>query len=220
MAWLRYGDEFTHDRRWDGVPYDARWHYLSLVAACSKAERFDCRIPVRLADRASDVPDPGAATEALVAAGFLQVEDGDVVIVDGEARHMPPEGQRDRKRKEDQRQRTHRHRLQKCQSGQHDEHCPKPTCPARSGNAPGNALPSSAGNTAPAEPRTDFDPHTGEIHEASPLGNAAGNALPQDRTGQDRTALGVGVSLGRNQATHSDLELAARRFLPPAGEVA
>jgi hypothetical protein len=192
MSWLRYGDEFTVDRRWDGVPYDARWHYVCLVAEASRSERYDCRLPIRMADRASDLPDPGAATEALVGAGFVVVEEGMVVIVDGEDRHMPPEGQRDRKRKKGQRERTRRHRLEKCQSGQHDRHCPV-SCPERVGHATGNALPGSHGDAPEVvgdrEDMPEFDPDTGEIRE----GNGVGNALPQDRTGQDRTALGVGV---------------------------
>lgn len=192
---------------------DARWHYLALVAECSKSERYECRIPLRLADRASDVADPGAATDALVEAGFVIIEGPDLVIVHGEDRHMPPEGLRDRKRKQGQRERTRRHRQRKCDSGDHDGDCPK-SCPIKSGNdvrngvrnalrnAPSNAPRNAPGNGDEADPPADVDVSTGEIRE----GNGVRNALRQDRTGQDRTAL-------RGEVVGSSPDIA--EFLPP-----
>jgi hypothetical protein len=193
MGWSRIGDEFPADRRWDGVPYDARWHYLALMAACSKSQRFDCRMPLMLAHRASDVPDPEAATEALVTAGFLVIDGLDVIIVEGEAQHMLPPHKRDRTRKENQRRWTKKHRETKCENGEHDEHCPA-TCPRR---AEVDARESSRliPQDDPQEPSIR-SALSDAVHDPSQLrsGKCLGKPLPQDRTGQDRTSPRRGIT--------------------------
>lgn len=158
MTWNRYGSEFTRDRRWDGVPYEARWHYLAVVAECADSERHDCRLPLTLALRASDVPDPAGCHEALVAAGFAEIDGAEFVIIDGEIKHMPPPSLRDRYRKAKQRERQDRHRKKKCADGNHDQHCPS-GCPRRVGNGADNALPQNRTEqhrTAPIGDKTDM----------------------------------------------------------------
>lgn len=89
MTWLRYSDDHRRDPVWDGMPYDARWHYDCLVEAC--AQRHDGRIPMRTALRCSDVDDPDQCVKDLVAAGLLAV-DGDVVVVLRADFHVPSPG--------------------------------------------------------------------------------------------------------------------------------
>lgn len=151
MTWCRFGDEFTFDQRWDGVSYEARWHLMAMVALCSKSERFDCKMPLVAALRASDVMHPQECLDVLQSAGFVLVNGYEVEIIDGEARHMPPVSVRERKRKADQRSRTRKHRQKRCNDGIHDSSCPR-SCPSR----------------------------TKDIR------NNNGNALPQDRTEQNR----------------------------------
>ncbi len=227
MTWNRYGSEFTRDRRWDGVPYEARWHYLAVVAECSDSERYDCRIPLRLAERASDVADAAAATAALVAAGFALIEGHDFIIVGGEERHMPPESLRDKKRKEDQRRWTADTRRRKCEAGEHDQHCPK-SCPMRSGKGPGKAsgkaLPKALGNASGNAVRGETE--SPEVSEGldSMRGKALGKPLPQNRTEQNRTAL-VEVSSQEGEVRSDNCPDCSKPFGPlvwccKCGEVA
>lgn len=200
MGWSRIGDEFPADRRWDGVPYDARWHYLALMATCSKSQRFDCRIPLMLANRASDVPDPEAATEALVTAGFLVIDGLDVIIVEGEARHMLPPHKRDRTRKENQRRWTKKHRETKCESGEHDEHCPA-TCLRR---AEVDSRESSHLVRQGDHQEPSIEPEASDAAYSPPQprpGKGLGKALPQDRTGQDRTSSRRGLTTAADAIT-------------------
>jgi hypothetical protein len=74
---------------WDGVSYAARWHYLCLVQACSRAQRWDGRLPETRASRVSDVDKPVECVVELVNAGLLYFDEGDVVIVRIED-HIPP----------------------------------------------------------------------------------------------------------------------------------
>jgi hypothetical protein len=189
MGWSRIGDEFPADRRWDGVPYEARWHYLALMAACSKSQRFDCRMPLMLAHRASDVPDPEAATEALLDAGLVVIDGSHVTIVDGEAQHMLPPSKRDHTRKENQRRWTQKHRQIKCETGEHDANCPA-TCPRRSEED--SRKPLHDNQQEPPQPSPIGLDRPDAVRE-SPLyrrGEDSRKALLQDRTGQDRTAPG------------------------------
>jgi len=171
MSWVRVGDEFTSDRRWDGVPSDARWFYLCLVSDCSKSERYDCRIPTMLALRVSDIADPSGALDALVIAGFLVINGDEVFISQGEERHMLPVAERERRRLQRQRDDTAASRLRKCQRGEHDRHCPS-TCPLRRGSDRGSADGSGltpgqdrTGQNSPAEPTRDG----GQDEEAAAL---------------------------------------------------
>ena len=117
MTWVRFGSEITRECRWEVVTYEARWHYHAILAECADSERFDCRLPMKLALRASDVPDPEAAIKSLVDAGIATIEaNGDFCIPDGEYRHMPPVAERDKYRKSQQRKWTAASRKRKGES--------------------------------------------------------------------------------------------------------
>ena len=216
MTWNRYGSEFTRDKRWERVSYEARWHYMAVVAECADSERYDCRIPLRLAERASDVPDAGACTAALVDAGFAVVDGHDFVIVDGEAKHMPPPHMRDRSRKEGQRDRKRRSRAAKCAAGEHDRHCPDGECPKKQ-----SSLGHGEGHAGPNDVVTgnEFDESSTEkAFEPVPIdssheGHKMGHARPQNRTEQNRTHLGKVVKEEPLKQS-SGLPLGAERFLP------
>ncbi|MBO2461138.1 hypothetical protein [Actinomadura violacea] len=73
MAWLRYSDTFTQQREWDSVSYEARWHYKAMVERCSLGRRWNGRLTIEQARRASDVPDPDRCIAELEKAGFVSV---------------------------------------------------------------------------------------------------------------------------------------------------
>lgn len=73
MAWLKYDDRFTQRSVWDGVSYEARWHYKAMVEECSRGERWDGELPLTRALRSSDVPDPHACLAELEAIGYVTV---------------------------------------------------------------------------------------------------------------------------------------------------
>ncbi|MEV8635393.1 hypothetical protein AB0395_27420 [Streptosporangium sp. NPDC051023] len=94
MSWTRYDDLFTERPDWDGVSYPARWHYLAMVQACSRQRRWDGRMPLTRARRASDVDDPDGCLAELAGAGWVRPE-GDVVILPLIAEHIPAPSIRD-----------------------------------------------------------------------------------------------------------------------------
>lgn len=126
MTWTRLDDGFTDRPVLDGLPYDVRWHYLSLIGLCSRTGRFDGYVPASAARRCSDVPDPAAALAALVAVGLLAVEsDGyRVPLID---EHVPPPSVRENSVKA--KVRMARHRAHK--AGDHSG-CLPSSCPEAS----------------------------------------------------------------------------------------
>jgi len=169
MTWLRYGSEHTRDRRWEGVSYEARWHYHAILAECADSERFDCQIPMMLALRASDVPDPEAAIDSLVTAGIALITDiGDLRIAEGERLHMPPPSKRDIWRKSQQRKWTKKH---------------------REGEEGSNALHTGPHQAEGEGVHEGVDPESGGIKETDTSSKALHKGLPQNRTEQNRTAL-------------------------------
>jgi hypothetical protein len=124
MSWTRLDDGWTDRPIFEQLPYDVRWHYLALVQFCSRTSRYDGIVRAADARRCSDVPDPAAATTALVNAGLLVAyEDGfRLPLID---EHTPPPHLRDETRKAGQKARKRRERLHK--SGNHSdclaEHC-------------------------------------------------------------------------------------------------
>lgn len=78
MTWLRLGDEYHNDPVWDGVPFEARWHYGALIGKCCRESRWDGVMPLTHARRASDVPDPDGCHDILEAIGLLELTDGEM----------------------------------------------------------------------------------------------------------------------------------------------
>jgi hypothetical protein len=81
MTWTKHDDLFTEQPHWDHVSYPARWHYLALVQACSRSQRWDGRLPLTVARRASDVPDPDRCHQELESVGLVALEPGVVVVI-------------------------------------------------------------------------------------------------------------------------------------------
>ncbi|MFB4312892.1 hypothetical protein [Actinomadura sp. 21ATH] len=73
MAWLRDSDDYTQRPEWDGVSYEARWHYRCMLEFCSRSRRWDGRLPLERARRVSDVPDPDRCIAELEAIGYAIV---------------------------------------------------------------------------------------------------------------------------------------------------
>lgn len=94
MSWTRLDDLMVEWPAWDGVSHAARWHYLCLVQACSRAQRWDGRLSTTRAGRVSDVDDPSACVAELEKAGLVYLDEGHVVIVRIEE-HIPPKSIRD-----------------------------------------------------------------------------------------------------------------------------
>jgi hypothetical protein len=107
--WTRYDDRFTSARLWDPVSFEARWHYLALVEVCGSTGRYDGVLPVNLAARASDVPDPGRCHDE----------------------HIPPPGEREENLLPRKRRNTAAYRKRRCEAGEHSRHCPADTCPVK-----------------------------------------------------------------------------------------
>lgn len=116
MTWSRFDDGFTDQPIFEGLSYEARWHYIALVSFCSRTSRYDGFIRGSDARRCSDVPDPAAALAELGLVGLAAPQDGGYVLplID---HHVPPPHLRDEKRKQDQRERKRRERLHK--KGEH-----------------------------------------------------------------------------------------------------
>jgi hypothetical protein len=89
VSWTRFDDLFTDQSCWDGVSYEARWHYLALVQTCSRQGRWDGWLPLANARRASDVPNPDGCLSELERVGLVAVV-GDNVIVRRIDEHVPP----------------------------------------------------------------------------------------------------------------------------------
>lgn len=147
MSWLRYSDDWTQDRAWDGVSYEARWHLMALMEACSQARRWDGCIPLTRALRVSDVPDPARCLAELRAAGFICVTDhadgtpehaehvedcvtdhAPGVAIPTVEDHIPSEANRDENRLPRKRANTAAWRARKCAAGTHSKDCPPDTC--------------------------------------------------------------------------------------------
>lgn len=93
---LRYGVNFTCDRSWDDVSYEARWHYITMVEECLRGQRWDGRLPLRIAVRTSDVPRPNQCLDELATIGHVRIEDGTAVITNISAHMHGGQGQRPR----------------------------------------------------------------------------------------------------------------------------
>ena len=89
VSWTRYDDLFTERPEFDGLSFEARWHYVALIQACSRARRWNGQLPVVRARRASDVPDPDQCHEDLSAAGLVKIDD-ETIGLPYAVEHLPP----------------------------------------------------------------------------------------------------------------------------------
>jgi hypothetical protein len=130
MSWASFGDQYTRQGLWDHVSYEARWHYHALVEECVRGHRWDGRLPLSVARRASDVPDPDKAHAELEAVAMLYVV-ADTVELPYIGHHIPPPGDRPEtllpRKAENQRE----YRLRKCERGEHSKDCPPAICPVK-----------------------------------------------------------------------------------------
>jgi hypothetical protein len=117
LSWTRLDDGWTDRHEFDGLPFDARWHYLALIQWCCRTARWDGTVRARDARRCSDVDEPADVLAALITAGLLVGEGTDYRIVHIDD-HIPPPHLRDEKRKSDQRERQQRARAHRI--GRHD----------------------------------------------------------------------------------------------------
>lgn len=125
MTWTRLDDGWTDRPILEQLPYDVRWHYLTLVQFCSRTSRYDGLVRAADARRCSDVPEPEQALKWLNDVGLLAYDGGQYRVVNIEE-HIPPPSMRDERRKERQRDDKRRSRLHR--AGNHTEcipgHCP------------------------------------------------------------------------------------------------
>lgn len=184
MTWTRLDDGWTDWPVLAELPFDVRWHYLSLIQFCSRTGRYDGAVREPDARRCSDVPDPVAANAALVAAGLLAADPGGLRLPRIEE-HIPPPHQRDESRKVQQREDTRRHRAHK--AGDHSR-CRPDRC-AHATDAEGGAEVSPHVSAYPGTGQ-DGTGQDGEEHareDSSPPATApAGPALRPVRPAPDR----------------------------------
>ena len=129
MSWTRFDDRYTSARLWTEVSYEARWHYHALVELCCATDRYDGLLPLRMAERASDVSDPRRCHDELERVGLVEVTD--LVRITTIGGHVPPEGQRPENLLPRKRKNTADWRRRRCEAGQHSKDCPKKTCPVK-----------------------------------------------------------------------------------------
>lgn len=76
MTWTRLDDLWTEQKEITDMSFEARWHYLCLIQACSRSMRTDGVIREVDALRCSDVEEPRAAMNEIYKAGLIQVAAG------------------------------------------------------------------------------------------------------------------------------------------------
>lgn len=122
MTWTRLDDRWTESPEFDKLGGEISWHYLCMIQYCSRAEKYDGRMPTRRALRCSPAEDPDAALAALEQAGLVRVDGGEVIVLRIEE-HVPPPSVRESSEKT--KLRVQRHRKHK--NGDHStclpEHC-------------------------------------------------------------------------------------------------
>ena len=126
MTWTRLDDCWTDQHVLEGLDHATRWHYLAMIQFCSRDSRHDGTMRRGDASRCSDVDDPVAAVDALIAAGLVQECKPGSVRLPRIEEHIPPPYLRDEQRKE--RQRTEKRRSQLHRVNDHSE-CLPDGCP-------------------------------------------------------------------------------------------
>lgn len=120
MTWTRLDDGWTDRPIFEQLPYDVRWHYLSLVQFCSRTSRYDGEVRAADARRCSDVPDPVAALQALIDVGLVVAAEGcyRLPFID---EHIPPPSVREASEKA----KVRMQRMRKHKNGDHSECLPE-----------------------------------------------------------------------------------------------
>lgn len=174
MTWTRLDDGWTDRPILEQLPYDVRWHYLTLVQFCSRTSRYDGLVRAADARRCSDVPEPEQALKWLNDVGLLAYDAGLYRVVNIEE-HIPPPSMRDERRKERQRDDKRRSRLHR--AGNHTE-CIPDHCPHVSTDT-GTTSTGQATESTP-EPESDRLPHAHSAPVTTEVSTDPG-------TGRDRT---------------------------------
>ncbi|WP_141575938.1 hypothetical protein [Actinomadura sp. WMMA1423] len=197
MAWLRDSDDYTQRVEWDGVSYEARWHYKAMIEYCSRSRRWDGRLPLEQALRVSDVPDPDRCIAELEAIGYAIVTRNVTSHVTSQSpsrvtlgtvtlpridEHIPPRGMRDNASNSKlrmQRKRAH-------DRGEHHlclpKNCPQATPPddpaADTRNTRSVTRNPGTGRDRSFNPRVEGneDASTGESGQSGLVGGAGGGA--------------------------------------------
>jgi len=89
MTWTRLDDRWTDCTKLADLPYEVRWHYLSMIQFCSRTDRLNGVLTLKDARRCSDIDDPDEAHRALVGVGLLEALDGLLRLVEIDE-HVPP----------------------------------------------------------------------------------------------------------------------------------
>ena len=129
MSWSRFDDNWSDKMRARGLSFQTRVHYMTLIQYCSRTNLFDGRIPLRDAQRLSDVDDPDACLAELTEQSLVTIRDAVVTLVEI-AEHVPPPYLRDEERKAAQRERkaTQRERAKRHAAGDHGLCLPGSEC--------------------------------------------------------------------------------------------
>lgn len=189
MAWLRYSDDYTGDKVWDGVSYEARWYFKALVEACSQSRRWDGSLPLVKALRTSDVPDTEDCLRELRTAGLVCVtvcDTGHANLTQDHAQtwtehieacateheagvaiptiedHIPPAGSRDENLLPRKKANTAAWRARKCAGGEHTKDCPSATCPVKLQRKAAREAEAKAGQRASETERVTGHAGTGQ----------------------------------------------------------
>lgn len=158
MTWTRLDDSWTDDPRLAQVSFDVRWHYLAMIQMCSRTKRYDGKLRLVDALRASDVPDPSRAINALVGLGLATRTDPEVALLEIDD-HVPSESVRNNSARTRERMRRSRQH----QSGDHSEcytdHCKH--APEANGPAPKRGK-AARGDTPSVTAAVTRNPGTGQ----------------------------------------------------------
>ena len=173
MTWTRLDDLWVDGTELAELSYEDRWHYLCLIQFCSRTQRYDGILRVADARRSSDLDDPDAALDRLVAIGLVHRQPDGRVKVGRIDEHIPPPSVRnaaDASRVRKQRSRAHK-------NGDHSmclpEHCEHTRVDKQTGEV-----------TSPVTPRVTRDTGTGQdgTGQAPSRGKGSKETVTRDRT--------------------------------------
>lgn len=95
MSWTRVDDLWCERRELAAINFADRWHYLSMIQFCSRADLRDGVMRGVDARRCSDHPDPNRALAELVKVGLIvsNIEADTYTVVEVDS-HLPSEASR------------------------------------------------------------------------------------------------------------------------------
>jgi hypothetical protein len=123
VTWSRFDDRWADRPVWESVDLASRWHYLCLIQSCSRNERYDGIVPLKLARRASDVDDPDECHAVLEAHSLLEIRGDEIRIVEIDE-HVPPPSIRNNA----EASKVRMARMRKHKNGDHSD-CLSESCP-------------------------------------------------------------------------------------------